>query len=182
MHDRPSHAPGFSDPVVGPTHSLGRQPALLNPRGKTEVRAQLRLHQLDAVGVRANLCPAEGQADVGLSLSRVERHRRCRASGEGRPAPVGLGIVLERVLLAGNRLSEILAEREAGADYRQVQKGPSAIAAAPIAALQVVVGLVRNRIACPCVGPSGHGSCRASRQLMTKADLAADTGVKRAKR
>ena len=52
----------------------------------------------------------EGQSDDAVHLSRIDRHRRRRASGEGRPVGVSRGTILERLLLEGNRLSELLAE------------------------------------------------------------------------
>src|SRR5262249_47431884 len=78
--------------------------------GGLQHRPQQRLYQLVSVGRRANLSLGKGQADDALHLSRIYRHRRRRASDEGRPVAVARGTILEFLLLERNQLSELLAE------------------------------------------------------------------------
>ena len=62
-----------------------------------------------------------------------------RASGEGRPVAVARRTILERLLLEGNPLAEILAERNPRADPGAIQEGSSGAAAAAHADLQGTV-------------------------------------------
>ena len=78
---------------------------------------------LDASGCRDDFRNGGGPADHALHLSRSRRHRRDRASCEGRPVAGARGTLLECLLLEGNRRAEILAERNAGADPPQIEKG-----------------------------------------------------------
>ncbi len=70
--------------------------------GELRWRPQQRLHQLVGVGRRANHPDDEGAVDA-LHLSRVARHRRHRASGEGRQVVVARGAILERLLPEADR-------------------------------------------------------------------------------
>ena len=73
----------------------------------------------------------------------IDRHRRRRTRREGGPVTGARGVVLERVLPEGNRLSKLLAERDAGASPHEIQRGPSAVAAAAIAAMRGTVRTAR---------------------------------------
>src|SRR6476659_53430 len=95
-----------------------------------------------AVGRRENHTDDEG-AGGALHLSRVSRHRRRSASGEGRPLAVTRGSLLERLLLAAYRRSEILAEGKARADPREMEGGSTEAAGATAPDLQGAV----NRVA-----------------------------------
>ena len=108
-------------------------------------------------GGRSNGCTSWSPSDAGQIIPMMkepttlyiypesDRHRRRRASGEGRPVPVARRIVLERLLLERNPLSEILAERNSRADPRSIQKGSSGTAAAADADLQGAVKFVSVR-------------------------------------
>ena len=110
--------------------------------GELRRRPQQRLHQLVAVGRRANHSDDEGQPTTLYIYPESDRHRRRRASGEGRPVAVARRIILERLLLERNPLSEILAERDPRADPRSIQEGSSGTAAAAAADLQGAVKFV----------------------------------------
>ena len=83
---------------------------------------------VDYAGGRSNGCTSWSPSDAGQVIPmmkepttlyiypELERHRRRRASGEGRPVAVARGIILERFLLERNPLSEILAKRNSRAD------------------------------------------------------------------
>ena len=103
-------------------------------------------------GGRSNGCTSWSASDAGQIIPMMkdkpttlyiypesDRHRRRRASGEGRPVAVARRIILERLLLERNRLSEILAKRNPRADPRSIQEGSSGTAAAADADLQGAV-------------------------------------------
>jgi hypothetical protein len=102
-----------------PARRSGRLRAVREAR-ELQRRPQQRLHHVVAVGRRAHHTDGEGQPDDALHLSCSRRHRRGRASGEGRPVAVARGTVLECLMLEGNPLAEILAEGNAGADPRSI--------------------------------------------------------------
>ena len=104
--------------------------------GGLQRRPQQRLYQLVSVGLRADLGLGEGQSDDGLRLSRIDRHRRRRASGEGRPVAVARGTILERLLLERNRLSELLAEGNSRTGSPSIQEVSPAAEAEAAADLQ----------------------------------------------
>src|SRR5215475_13304353 len=107
--------------------------------GGLQHRPQQRLYQLVSVGPRANLGLGKGQADDALHLSRIYRHRRRRASDEGRPVAVARGTILECLLLERNRLSELLAEGNSRTGHRSIRERSPAAAAATAADLQAAV-------------------------------------------
>ena len=103
-------------------------------------------------GGRSNGCTTWSPSDAEQITSMVNdkpttlyiypeshRHRRRRASGEGRPVAVARRIILERLLLERNPLSEILAKRNSRADPRSIQEGSSGAATGANADLQAAV-------------------------------------------
>ena len=105
---------------------------------------------VDYSGGRSNGCTSWSASDAGQIIPMMKdkpttlyiypefrRHRRRRASGEGRPVAIARGIILERLLLERNPLSEILAKRNPRADPRSIQEGSSGTTAAADADLQV---------------------------------------------
>ena len=83
---------------------------------------------VDYAAGRSNGCTSWSQSDAAKIIPMMKepatlyiypelgRHRRRRESGEGRPVAVTRGPLLERLLLEGHRVSEILAERNSRAD------------------------------------------------------------------
>src|SRR5262249_48723905 len=119
-----------------------REPRRLRPAWKVgglRRRPQQWLHQLVALERPANHRDGEGQSNDAVHLSRRSRRRRRRASGEGRPAAVARGIILERFLPERNRLSEILAKGNPRSDPRSIQEGSSGTAATANTDLQGAV-------------------------------------------
>jgi hypothetical protein len=93
---------------------------------------------LVALGRRASHPDDEGTDDA-LHLSRIGRHRRCRASIEGRPVAVARRTILERLVLEADRRPEILAKGNPRANPRSIQEGSSGTAARANANLQGAV-------------------------------------------
>ena len=105
----------------------------------------------DYAAGRSNGCTSWSQSDAAKIIPMMKQptalyiypesagHRRRRASGEGRPIAVARRFILERLLLASNRRSEILAERGSRADPRQIRERSSATAGAAASDLQGAV-------------------------------------------
>ena len=103
-------------------------------------------------GGRSNGCTSWSASDASQIIPLVkdqpttlyiypefDRHRGGRASGDGRSVAVARRTLLERLLLGGNPLAEILAERDPRADPGAIQEGSSGAAAAAHADLQGTV-------------------------------------------
>ncbi len=104
---------------------------------------------------RSNGCTSWSPSDAAQIIPMVKdkpttlyiypeftRHQRRRASGEGRPLSVARRIILERLLLERNPLSQILAEGNPRADPRSIQEGSSGATTAADADLQGAVRFV----------------------------------------
>ena len=107
---------------------------------------------VDYAAGRSNGCTSWSQSDAAKIIPMVKDKPTAlyiypkstdidgdRASGEGRPVAVARRPLLERLLLAADRRAEILAERKARADPREMEGGSSGTAAAAAADLQGAV-------------------------------------------
>ena len=114
---------------------------------------------VEYAGGRSNGCTSWSPSDAGQIIAMMKddpttlyiypeaaRHRRRRASGEGRPVAVARGAILERFLFERNRLSEILAKGNPRADPGPIQEGSSGTAATANANLQGAVKLVSGSL------------------------------------